>query len=202
MKITKGYKPCQYPGCTCQAYGRLSVIKYCPTHKKIVAVEQSKQSRQRIKEYNEAKKRVRNDKPKICGICGNEFVPKTANQIYCGKPCYYKAKKQQFRERTRIRGRICPICGKEIDNPTTYQIYHKGKCKSIAANRSREARCGFGPKKTVRKEIEKPNVTVDDMCKIMSVVWQKHRITIQYGELSKYTDAEKMELLNGRRPWK
>ena len=53
-----------------------------------------------------------------------------------------------------------------------------------------------------QKDVLPPRLSIDDIVKIMNIVWQKHHIAMQYGEISRYTEEEKLELLNGKRPWK
>ena len=64
---------------------------------------------------------------KICKHCGEEFLPKRANQIFCSKAC--QVRHVNDIKRKPLTPKICKTCGKEFLSKRACQLYCSLQCR-------------------------------------------------------------------------
>lgn len=77
--------------------------------------------------------------PRACKYCGEAFVPKKENQIFCSKEC--RAKSHHMQEQVQ---KICPICGGLFEAKSRMHVYCSQKCYSKGYYRKRIERPAKG----------------------------------------------------------
>lgn len=85
-----------------------------------------------------AEKKSGNIRPKICPVCGKEFIPKR-NEKYCSPECFLEHKREYDRKRSKIKWEklrsgisktgICKHCGKEFVKKSERQKYCTKECR-------------------------------------------------------------------------
>lgn len=105
-------------------------VKYCSDVCRMKAADNQRQ---------ESIKRKQVEKNPIkCKNCGEEFLPRHRNQLFCCKKCgeVYRYEHAPKKERTGYKPRKCVICGKEYIPTTGQQKYCGVECSKEAIRRN------------------------------------------------------------------
>ena len=79
--------------------------------------------------------------PKVCEVCGREFLAVLPHAKYCSQECVNQAHFEQANKGKKTHNRVCPVCGKRFNTTAGNKKYCSEGCqKSVDYNKKHPSR--------------------------------------------------------------